>query len=150
MKLSELLDELKEEILGSPKTVFSNKKTVDTDIVLEILEDIQKTLPKELEQAKQIIEDKQKILDEAKAEADNIIKSAEAELAERVADDEIVKAAEIKAKDLMDMANNNAKEITLGSKEYADDIMRELEKYFVDYLKLIRKNRLQLSGKRKK
>ena len=66
-----------------------------------------------------------------------------------VSEDEVTKAAEENAKELMHKANANAKEITLGAKEYADDIMKELELYFGEYLKLVRKNRMQLSGKRK-
>jgi cell division septum initiation protein DivIVA len=149
MKVLELLDELKEEINGSPKSVFSSKKSVDSEILLEILEDLINAIPEEIEEAQKLLCDKQKIIDDAKKDAEKIIKSAEEELARKVSEDEVTKAAEVNAKELLQKANINAKEITVGAKEYADEIMRELELYFGDYLKLVRKNRLQLSGKRK-
>lgn len=171
MKFFELLDELKDELENSPKAVFSGKKSIDAEIISEILEDLKKAIPNEIKQAKQITGEKEKILstakakaeasvaaakaeakssvDTAKAEAKSIIASAEDELATRVSDSQVVQDAQIKAKELMEMAQANAKEITIGAKEYADAILEELEMYFGDYLKVIRKNRLQLPNKRK-
>lgn len=149
MKVFELLDELKEELENSPKSLFSNKKVMDYEVITEILRDLKTIVPKELEQAKKLLKDEEKILSDAKAQAEQIIRSAEDEFAKRVAEDVVTKAAEENADELMKKARGNAKEITMGAKEYADDIMKELEIYFADYLKLIRKNRLQLSGKRK-
>ncbi|MBT3318835.1 MAG: hypothetical protein HN948_03625 [Clostridia bacterium] len=149
MKTFELLDELKEELESSPKTAFSNKKAVDLEVITEILQDLKTVVPKELKEAKKLLGDKEKILADAKAQAEQIVDGAQAELDKRVAEDEVTKAAEQDAETLMKKAKSNAKEITMGAREYADDIMQELEMYFADYLKLIRKNRLQLAGKRK-
>jgi vacuolar-type H+-ATPase subunit H len=149
MKIFELLDELKEEINSSPKSAFSNKRSVDLEIVNEILHDLKTVIPEELAQAQKLMEDKDKVISEAKAKADEIIKSAQEELAKKVSEDVVTATAEENAQELMNTARNNAKEITMGAKEYADDIMKELEVYFADYLKLIRKNRLQLASKRK-
>jgi vacuolar-type H+-ATPase subunit H len=149
MKIYELLDELTEELEHSPKTVFSGKRSVDVDIFLEIVADIKAAIPQELQEAEKIITEKDKLLDEAKEEAARIISSAEDELQTRVSESQVTQEAEVKAKELMTKAESNAREITIGAKEYADDILRELEVYFGDYLKVIRKNRLELTGKRK-
>ncbi len=149
MKIYELLDELKEELEHSPKTVFSNKRTVDVDIFLEIVADIRAAIPQELQEAEKIILEKDKLIAEAKEEAAGIISSADDELQTRVSESQVVQEAEVKAKELMAKAESNAREITIGAKEYADDILREIEVYFGDYLKVIRKNRLELTGKRK-
>ena len=147
MKVLELLDELKAEINESPKSVFSNKKTVDAEILLEILDDLVAAVPEEIEEAGRLLGEKKKILEDAKKEAESIIKSAEEELAKRVSEDEVTKAAEENAKELMHKANANAKEITLGAKEYADDIMKELELYFGEYLKACAKEQDAAFGK---
>jgi UDP-N-acetylmuramyl pentapeptide synthase len=149
MKISELLDELKEEIENSPKSVFSNKRSVDVDIIHEIIADINAALPEEMKQAKKIAEEKEQIIAAARDEAAAIISSAEDELQTRISEDEIVREAEIKAGELKELAQSNAKEIIMGAREYADDILKELETYFADYLKMIRKNRMELSTKRK-
>ncbi len=149
MKIYELLDELSEEIEQSPKAVFSGKRSVNYAVVTEILKDIRAEVPAAVSEAEQLLEEKETILKTAKEEAATIIKSAEDELQTRICEDVVVKEAEAKAAELLKLAENNAREITVGAKEYADDILAEMEKYFADYLKLLRKNRLELAGKRK-
>jgi len=147
--LDELFDELKEEIENSPRSVFSNKRSVDVDIVAEIIADIRKALPKEIQEAQKVLAEKEHILAAAKDEASAIVASAEDELQTRISETEVAREAEIKAKELKELAQCNAKEIVVGAREYADDILQELENYFADYLKMIRKNRMELAGKRK-
>ena len=149
MKIFELLDELKEEIDNSPKAVFSNKRTIDTDIILEIIGDLKKAIPDEIMEAEELLKEKDSIIEKAQEEAASIIASAEDELQTRISENNVIQEAEIKAKELLKLAENNAREITAGSKEYADDILSELETYLADYLKVIRKNRSELSSKRK-
>ncbi|MGI5848560.1 MAG: ATPase [Christensenellales bacterium] len=149
MKIYELLDELIEEIEGSPKSVFSNKRSVDIEILMEIISDLKAAIPNEIKEAEHIINERDQMMSKAKEEAASIIASAEDELQIRVADDRVVQEAEIKAKELLGIAENNAREISLGAKEYADDILNEVEEYLSNYLEVIRKNRLELSGKRK-
>lgn len=149
MKVNELLDELREELENSPRSVFSNKRSVDVDIIFEILADIKAALPGEVKEAQKVLEEKEQILAAAREEAAAIVSSAEDELQTRVSETEVVREAEIKANELGELAQSNAKEIVVGAREYADDILQELENYFADYLKMIRKNRVELSGKRK-
>ena len=150
MKAFELMDELKEELETSPKAVFSNKRSVDLDIVYEILTDLRKALPADMELAEQLMREKEAILEAARAEASSIIKSAEDDLQTRISEENVAQEAEARSRQLTAQAEANAKEITIGAKEYADDILAELENYLADYLKVLRKNRLELAGKRKK
>jgi len=149
MKIFKLLDELREEIENSPKAVFSNKRTVDIDICFEILDDIQRAIPGDIKKAEEILKEKEQMIKGAKEEAVSIVTSAEDELKTRVSENNVIQEAELKAKELLKLAENNAREITLGSKEYAYDILSELEAYLTDYIELIRKNRAELSVKRK-
>ncbi len=149
MKIYELLDELKEEIENSPKAVFSSKRTVDTEIVMEIINDLKNAVPDDITEADKIVRQREEILGKAHEEAASIINSAEDELQTRISESNVLQEAEIKAKELLQIADGNAREISAGAKEYADDILSELETYLADYLKVIRKNRLELSAKRK-
>ncbi len=149
MKILELINELIEEIENSPKAVFSSKRSIDYDIVMEIINDLKAAVPSEILEAEQLVKEKEEILSSAQEEAGSIVKSAEDELQTRISDDSVVQEAEMKAKEIIKKAESNAVEITLGAKEYADDILAEVESYFTDYLKLLRKNRLELSSKRK-
>jgi cell division septum initiation protein DivIVA len=150
MKVFELMDELIEELETSPKALFSNKRSVDVDIVSEIVNDLKNAMPAELEEAAQILREKDAIIAAAHEEAASIVKSAEDELQARVSEDSVAQEAQARAQQMIAQAETNAKEITVGAKEYADDILAELEAYLADYLKLLRKNRLELSSKKKK
>ncbi len=149
MKILELLDELLDEIENSPKAVFSSKRSVDYDIVMEIITDLKNALPQELIDAEEIVKQKEQILSSAREEGTSIVKSAEDELQTRVSDNSVVQEAEAHSKEIIQKAEETAKEIAQGAKEYADDILAEVETYFADYLKVLRKNRQELSGKRK-
>ena len=150
MKIFELMDELKEELENSPKAVFSNKRSVDLDIVGEILADMRKALPEDIELAVELVREKDAILEAAREEAAVIIKSAEDELQTRISEESVAQEAEARSRQLMEQAEANAKEITIGAKEYADDILAELENYLADYLKVLRKNRMELASKKKR
>ncbi len=149
MKILELLDELLDEIENSPKAVFSSKRSVDYDIIMEIITDLKNALPQELIDAEEIVKQKEQILSSAREEGTSIVKSAEDELQTRVSDNSVVQEAEAHSKEIIQKAEETAKEIAQGAKEYADDILAEVETYFADYLKVLRKNRQELSGKRK-
>lgn len=150
MKVFELMDELKEELENSPKAVFSNKRSIDLDIVNEILADLRNALPVEMEEAVEIVREKEAILAAARDEAASIIKSADDELQTRISEESVAQEAEAHSRQIMAQAEENAKEITIGAKEYADDILAELENYLADYLKVLRKNRQELGSKKKK
>jgi vacuolar-type H+-ATPase subunit H len=149
MRILELLDELIEEIENSPKAVFSSKRSIDYEIVMEIINDLKNALPQELLDAEEIMKEKEQILASAHEEGASIVKSAEDELQTRVSDNSVVQEAEAQSKEIVSKAEETAKQITMGAKEYADDILAEVETYFTDYLKVLRKNRQELSSKRK-
>ena len=149
MRIIELIDELQEEIEKSPKAVLSNRRSVDPEIFYEILRDMREAVPEEVKEAEAINREKESILEAARAEAAVIIASAEDELKTRVSEDRVTAEAEAKAKELLSLAEGNARQITAGAKEYADDILQELEGYLSEYLRLIHKNRSELSTKKK-
>ena len=93
-----------------------------------------------------MIEEKEQIIAAAREEAAAIVSAARRTNCKRAYRRcEIVREAEVKANELKELAQGNAKEIVVGAREYADDILQELETYFSDYLKMIRKNRAELS-----
>ena len=107
MKVFELMDELIEELESSPKALFSNKRSVDLDVVSEIISDLKNALPPELEEATQILREKDEILAAAREEAASIIKSAEDELNSRVCEETVMQEAEACAKQLLAQAESN-------------------------------------------
>ncbi|MBR2786805.1 MAG: ATPase [Clostridia bacterium] len=144
MEIFTLLEEL-EDILESCKTVpFSGKSVVDKEEILEIVKEIRLKLPDELKQAKWIKEERQRILVEAQKEADDIVKEAENRIISMINENEITKKAYEKKAEIIETANEMSREISKGTKDYADNILQGLEVALEDALKIIQNNRKEL------
>lgn len=144
MEIFTYLEEL-EDILESSKSVpFSGKSVVDKDEILEIIKEIRLKLPEELKQAKWIKEERQRILVEAQKEADDIVKEAENRIISMINENEITKKAYEKKAEIIETANEMSREISKGTKDYADNILQGLEVALEDALKIIQNNRKEL------
>jgi len=144
MEIFTLLEEL-EDILENSKSVpFSGKSVVDKEEILEIIKEVRLKLPEELKQAKWIKEERQRILVEAQKEADDIVKEAENRIISMINENEITKKAYEKKAEIIETANEMSREISKGTKDYADNILQGLEVALEDALKIIQNNRKEL------
>lgn len=127
MEIFTLLETL-EDILEKSKSVpFTEKAIVDKEEVLEIIKDIRLKLPDELKQAKWIKEERGRILQEAQKEADDIVREAENRIISMIDEHEITRKAYAQKAEIIETANEMSREITKGTKDYADSILENLE-----------------------
>ena len=144
MEIFTLLETL-EDILEKSKGVpFSNKIVIDKEEFLEIIKEIRLKLPDELKQAKWIKEERQRILVEAQKEADDVVKEAENRIISMIDEHEITRKAYEKKAEIIETANEMSREISKGTKDYADSILVGLEVALEDALKTIKSNRNEL------
>lgn len=144
MEIFTLLESL-EEILENGKGIpFSNKILVDKEEVSEILENIRLKLPDELKQAKWVKEERQRIIMDAQKEAESIVKETENKIISLVDDHEITKQALAQKEEIIDSADKVAREITVGTREYADALLERLEEILKETLSVIHNNRKEL------
>ena len=113
-------------------------------IFLEIIKEIRLKLPDELKQAKWIKEERQRILVEAQNEADGIIKEAENRIISMIDEHEITKKAYEQKAQIIETANEMSREISQGTKEYADNVLGSIQVALEDALKVIQNNRKEL------
>lgn len=147
MNIFELISLLEEELENSPNVAFSgNKKRVDLERIDEIISEMRQSLPEEIRQAELIRKEKQAILDDARVQSDAMIRDAERRSREMVEDHEITKIATQKGEEYIANAQKNAREIRLGARGYAEDVLNDLEKYMAEYIEAIRRNRDSLSS----
>jgi len=137
----ESLEDLLEKSKGVP---FSNKCIVDKEEALEIIKEIILKLPDELKQAKWVKEERQRILEEAKKEADDIVKEAENRIIAMIDEHEITRKAYEKKAEIIETANEMSREISKGTKDYADNMLAGIEIALEDALNIIRNNRKEL------
>lgn len=145
MSVNELLDTLFDELEASKKGFMSSKKLVDTDKCLDLIDDIRDNLPVELERANNIIKERRQILADGENEAQQYIDEAKRQAAQLVSETAIVKQAQEEAERLINDAKMSAKEIRLGAKAYANDVLEELENYLGRTGEQVKKSREQFS-----
>ena len=86
---------------------------------------------------------------EAQKEAEAIAKEAEDYIKKMVDENEITKNAYLQAEEILKRAQENAREIRLGTNEYADSILYKLQKQLSELQNTIENNRKELKGIKK-
>ena len=144
MEIFTLLDELEEYLEGAKAIPFTNKGIVSKEEILDIIKEIRLKLPDELKQAKWIKEERGRILVEAQKEADGIVKEAENRIISMIDEHEITRKAYEQKAQIIETANEMSREISKGTKEYADNILEKVESTLQEALKTIENNRKEL------
>ncbi len=144
MEVLEIIDMLEDVVEKSMAIPFMGRAIVDREELLDLLQEIRLNLPGDLKQAKWVKEERQRILDEANKEAESIVKNAEEKMASLIDDHEITQKAYAQANEIIAAAQNNARELRLGTKQYADDVMASLEAKIEKLADIVRENRKEL------
>ena len=133
MEIFTLLETLEDMLEKSRAVPFSSKCIVDKEEILDIIKEVRLKLPEELKQAKWVKEERQRILVEAQNEADEMID-----------EHEITRKAYEKKVEIIETANEMSREISKGTKEYADSVLAGIEVALQDAMKVIQNNRKEL------
>ena len=144
MEIFTLLETLEEALEKSRTIPFSDKCIVDKEEFFEIIKEIRIKLPDELKQAKWVKEERQRILVEAQKEADGIVKEAENRIIAMVDEHEITRKAYDQKTEIIETANEMSREISKGTKDYADSILQNIEESLGKALETIQNNRREL------
>lgn len=146
LTVMQYINEMIETIENSKKIPGFNRKLVDEEQLLELIDRIKANLPEEMLQAEQILETRDQVLAEAKYEAERLIKERENYLSRMSADDEITKRAQQIAEEIIEESKHQADETIEGANYYADNILGKLEESLTHTLQTIRKGRLKIEA----
>ena len=146
MDLLKLVDEIEEVVENGGTVPFTKKVMIDSEELLEIVREIRLQIPEEIKQATLIKEEKQRILSEAQNDANNMLHDAEDKLEVLIEREEVTKIARERAEEIISNAQSNAKEIRLGSMEYADSMLLETQEKLKEVIILLNDNRKELRG----
>jgi len=150
MEILELIDALEDTIEKGVNIPLAGKSLLDKDELLDIIQEMRLKLPDDLKQAKWVKEERQRILLEAQKEANDIIKSTEDKIISMINESEITKRAKLQAEEIIANAAKRSKEIKQGTRNYADDILSDMEKIMEKTLSTLRQNRNEMHEKDKK
>ena len=144
MEIFTLLETLEDALENGKGLPFSSKCIVSKEDLLDIIKEIRLKLPEELKQAKWVKEERGRILVEAQKEADEIIKEAENRIISMIDEHEITRKAYEKKVEIIETANEMSREISKGTKDYADSLLSNIEEALQNALKVIQENRNEL------
>ena len=141
-RVEELIAEL-QDIMNDAKAVplTGGKSLVDTEQVLDILDEISDSLPSEIRQAKNIVADRSQIIAEAKKESEDIIRAAEERKQQLVNQNEIVRAAHAQATEIINDAKAKTSDMRKAASEFVEDIMKKTDDAITSQLTELRKTR---------
>ena len=144
MEIFTLLENLEELLDSGSKVPFSTKVMVDREDLREKIEEIRLKLPDELKQAKWVKEERQRIMSDAQVEAENLLKEAETKIITMVDDNIITRQALEQKEEILKHANKVSKEISMGTRDYADAILEKVEEVLKETMEVVKNNRKEL------
>jgi cell division septum initiation protein DivIVA len=142
-----LIDKLDDLVHNAKQVPLTDQVRVDKEEIYEILDQMRATIPEEIKQARWIVKERQEMLAEAKREAERVVKEGRERADRLIADEEIVKAAERAAEDIIEDARAQEREIRLGAEDYADEILDTLETNLTKFINAVQRGRERLAGR---
>lgn len=127
VNIIELLEYLQDVVDNSPKVPMSSKVMVDKKEIIEIVDQIINYLPDQFKKAEWVMNERERILTEAKKEYDSLRKETMVMMRQNVENHDIVKEAKVRAQEIIASAQRDAKAIRLGSRDYSDEMLSQLD-----------------------
>ena len=138
------IDEILEKSWGVP--LSGGKCVVDAEKIRDLIDEVRLNLPSDLKQAKAVVADRNKILMDARTEAENIIKRAEERAKVLVSEEEIVRVANEKATETLNLAQTKSKEMRQAAFDFSEDMLQKIEKAATECLGNIKETRQALKS----
>ena len=128
MNIDELLDLMEETMEEASGLPFSgSKRMVDIDKMRDIIDEVRLNMPTEIRQAKAIVNDRADIIASAKRAAEAIVKKAEDRARVLVGEEQIVRAAQQRAAEILSSAQSQSREMRTTVTDYCENMLRITE-----------------------
>ncbi len=140
--LLDLISMLDEVVRKATPVPISKKSLVDVAQIDEIATEMRLVLPKEIQQAQNIIQDKNRIISDAKRDAEEIIRKAEKRRAELLEENSIVQEARHRATEAISDAQSRSNLIRTSTNEFTDKMLSRVEELMakdLNDLRILRK-----------
>ncbi len=125
-----------EEIINAMEDMVENswsvplsggKSVIDSEKILEFIDDMRTALPEELKRSRQIIAQRDDVISRARNEAEAIIAAANAQAQKMVSSQEVYRLAQQKANEIVTDAQNKSREMAASVANYCDSMLEQCE-----------------------
>lgn len=142
----EIIRRVMDIIESSPSMPMSSSVRVNKEELLEMLGTALDRLPEEARQAKWLLKDREAFLADREREGEAIVTRAASHAARLVERREIVKKAEERAEEILDVANRSARRRQREADDYCDQQLARYENALVKLHKQVSRMRDRLAG----
>lgn len=114
-------------IATAPSVPLSSTPRIDRDEIIELLEDAVVRIPEEIRQARWMLKERQEFLDKTKREADELLAVARQQAERMVQRTEVVRAAEARARQVIDAADEETRRLRNETEDFLDQRLGSFE-----------------------
>jgi len=145
----QLLRRLLDVVATARPVPLSTSAMVNKDELIALVEEALHAFPKEVRESRWLLKERDAYLDKARKEADDILAAAKARAARMIERSELVRAAEARARHLVDVADAEARRMRLEVEDYCDQKLGSFEIVLERTMRLVSAGRekLQLNSR---
>ena len=125
---------------------LSSSSMINKDEVVSVLNDISLRLPDEIRAARWLLKQREDFLARTQREGDELIDLARARAGQMVQKSEVVKAAEIRARRIVEEAQSEARRLQLETEDYCAQRLASFESILKKTQKIVADGRTKLQG----
>jgi len=114
-------------IATAPSVPLSSTPRIDRDEIIELLEDVLMRVPEEIRQARWMLKERQEFLEKTKREADELLAVARQQAERMVQRTEVVRAAEARARQVIDAADEETRRLRNETEDFLDQRLGSFE-----------------------
>lgn len=144
MKTNDILEEMETLLLNASRVPFTNRRVVEEDDLLRLIDALHESLPVELMEAGRIVTERQRILDEAQKNAQEIVEQAKSYITKLTDENVITKQAQEQAQEILSCSRQSAEDLKQDAVSYASDVFKHLECNLEKTLEIIRQSHAEL------
>jgi len=150
MTIEGILDELESLLIDASRVPFTNKRVLEEDDVVRLLDELREKLPSSITEASQIVAERQRILEKAQEEGQKIIDKAKSHAIQLTDENVIAKQAQEHSNEIIILAHKEATDLQTDAIVYADNVFKHLEGQIEKTLEVVRQGHNELNQSRKK
>ena len=144
MKTEKLLEELENLIETSSHMPLTNKKMIEEEDIIRLVDALTESLPLELEESRRIVAERDRIIAEGQQQAEALVAQAKEYIQKLTEESELVKQAQEHANHIIAEANKSSEELKNSSIQYASDVFKYVESNLEKTLESLKENRQTL------
>lgn len=114
-------------VANAPTMPLSSSPRVDRHELIELLDEALARLPEELRQARWMLKERQEFVNKTRREANEMLEAARVQAERMVQRTEVVRAAEARARHVVETADNDSRRLKLETEDFLDQRLASFE-----------------------